>query len=259
MKKIGITGGSGLLGNLLIKQLKKKKIGYSLFKKNIVNRKNVENWLFHNKDIEYIFHFAAYTSVENSNKNKKKAFNINVLGTENLIKAINFCKKKRIIFFSSSSHVYSYSEKLIKENFEQKPKSYYGKTKLIAEKKIRYTKSKYYKYCIGRIFSIYHNNQKKPFLYPSMKHKLKKIKSDKVRIDGANNIRDFLNAENVIKIILKIFDKKLTGVYNIGSGKGIAIKTFINNYVDKKKIIIDNKKPNSLVANISKLKKKLMK
>ena len=92
-----------------------------------------------------------------------------------------------------------------------------------------------------------------------MKHKLKKIKSDKVRIDGANNIRNFLNAENVIKIMLKIFDKKLTGVYNIGSGKGIAIKTFINNYVDKKKIIIDNKKPNSLVANISKLKKKLMK
>ncbi len=90
-----------------------------------------------------------------------------------------------------------------------------------------------------------------------MKYKLEKIKSDKVHIEGANNIRDFLNAEKVVKIILKIFDKKLTGIYNIGSGKGISIKKFINNYIDKKKIIIDNKKPNSLVANISKLNKKI--
>ena len=72
-----------------------------------------------------------------------------------------------------------------------------------------------------------------------------------------NNIRDFLNADKVIKIILKIFEKKLIGVYNIGCGKGITVKKFINNYIDKKKIIIDSKVSNSLVANINKLKKQL--
>ncbi len=257
MKKIGITGGSGLLGKLLINELKKKKINYSLFKKDIFNYKNVVDWLSKNKDIDYIFHFAAYTSVKNSNKNKTKAFNINVLGTENLLKAINLLKKKRIIFFSSSSHVYDYSNKPIKENCKLKPVSYYGKTKLLAEKKIINNKTKYYRYFIARIFSIYHINQKKPFLYPSMKNKLKKIKSNKVYINGANNIRDFLNADKVIKIILKIFEKKLIGVYNIGCGKGITVKKFINNYIDKKKIIIDSKVSNSLVANITKLKKQL--
>ena len=91
-----------------------------------------------------------------------------------------------------------------------------------------------------------------------MKYKLKKIKSNKIHVKGANNIRDFLNADKLVKIILRIFDKKLTGIYNIGSGKGISVKKFINNYIDKKKIIIDYKKPNSLIADITKLKKRLM-
>ena len=33
LKKIGITGGTGLLGNLLIKELKKKKLAFPFLKK----------------------------------------------------------------------------------------------------------------------------------------------------------------------------------------------------------------------------------
>ena len=90
MKKIGITGGSGLLGKLLIKKLKKKKINYSLFNKDIINKNHIKNWLFRNNDIEYIFHFAAYTSAEKSKINKKKAFNTNVLGTKNLLEVLMY-------------------------------------------------------------------------------------------------------------------------------------------------------------------------
>lgn len=258
MKKIGITGGTGLLGNLLIKQLKKKEIRFSLFKKNILIQKDIAEWLSKNDKIEYIFHFAAYSSAINSSKNKSKVYHTNVRGTENLIKAINLKKKKIIIFFSSSSHVYDYSKKPIKENSNLKPSSFYGKTKLLAEKKFFKKKYKYHKYFIARIFSVYHEKQKKPFLYPVMKSKFKKMKSRKVYIKGANNIRDFLNAEKLVKIILRIFEKRLTGIYNIGSGKGITIKKFIYNYINKKIVVINDEKPNALIADISKLKKKLI-
>ena len=258
MKKIGITGGSGLLGKLLINKLKKRKISFSLFKKNIIVQKNVIDWLSKNDKIEYIFHFAAYSSAINSNKNKFKAYNTNVIGTENLVNAVNLKKRKIIIFFSSSSHVYNFSNIPIKENYKIKPSSFYGKTKFLAEKKFFNKKYKYHKYFIARIFSIYHTKQKKPFLYPSIKYKLKKLKSNKIYIKNANHIRDFLNADDLIKIILKIFDKKLTGIYNIGSGKGISIKEFIYNNINKRVNVVSNKKSNSLIANINKLKKKLI-
>ena len=257
MKKIGITGGSGLLGKLLAKELKRKKISYSLFTGNIINKKHINNWLSKNNNIEYIFHFAAYTRAEKSRINKKKAFITNVIGTNNLLNIINLKKNKISLFFSSTSHVYKYSKKPIKENSSLKPSSYYGKTKLLAEQKIKKNKKKYLKYCIARIFSIYHKNQKNHFLYPSIKKKLKKNKSKIISINGANNVRDFTNAEKVVKIIFKIFKKKLYGVYNVGSGKGMTIKNFIKKNIDKKKIIFDNKKPNILIANINKLQRKI--
>ncbi len=258
MKKIGITGGSGLLGKLLANEFKRKKISYSLFTGNITNKNHINYWLSKNYEIEYIFHFAAYTIAEKSKENKKKAFKVNVLGTKNLLNIINLKKKKRHLFFSSSSHVYNYSKKPIKESFTLKPSSYYGKTKLLAEKKIRENKDVNFSYCIARIFSIYHKNQKKPFLYPSMKQKLKKLKSNKIHVKGANNLRDFTNAEKIVKIVIKIFKKKLVGIYNIGSGKGMTIKEFINKNIDKNKILFDHQKPNSLVANIDKLQNKII-
>ena len=59
------------------------------------------------------------------------------------------------------------------------PISFYGKTKLIAENKIINNNSNF-SYFIGRIFSIYHKNQKKPFLYPSIKEKIKKNKNNTI-------------------------------------------------------------------------------
>ena len=96
MKKIGITGGSGLLGKLLIKEFKRKRINYSLFNRDIIDKKHIKNWLSRNNNIEYIFHFAAYTFAEKSEKNKRKAFDTNVLGTKNLTYAVS---PKLFIFF----------------------------------------------------------------------------------------------------------------------------------------------------------------
>ena len=138
MKKIGITGGSGLLGKLLIKELKKVNAKYSNFNDDITNKKQVDAWIDKNKNIEYIFHFAAYTSVMRSKLNKTKAYKVNVLGVENLIDSIHRSKKKITIFFASSSHVYKHSKKPIRENYKLIPTSYYGKTKLLAEKKIKF-------------------------------------------------------------------------------------------------------------------------
>lgn len=255
MKKLGITGSSGFLGKLLIKQLKKKKIHYSSFKGNITKINEIKKWLNDEENIDYIFHFAAYTSVLKSNENKKKSYNTNVLGVKNLLKSIIQSQKKIFLFFPSSSHVYKFSKKPITEKSKLLPITYYGKTKLLAEKEIRLIKDNRINFFIGRIFSIFHHKQKKPFLYPTVKYKIKKIKSKRIYIENANCVRDFTNAEKLVKIILQIYKKKLSGTYNIGSGKGTSIKEFIYKNISKKKEIITNNIFNVSVANIKKLKR----
>jgi nucleoside-diphosphate-sugar epimerase len=75
-------------------------------------------------------------------------------------------------------------------------------------------------------------------------------------VENSNNVRDFLKAEDVIKIIYKLFEKKFKGTINIASGKGVSIENFIKKNIKKNiNILSDNNyKKNILVADISKLK-----
>ena len=258
MKKIGITGSTGLLGKLLTKELRNKNIKYSVFKGDIHKNKDIRAWFNRSKNIEYIFHFAAHSSASGSEINKKKVYKLNVRGVENLIFEMNKIKRKFFLFFPSTSHVYKYSKKPLNEKSKLKPNSYYGKTKLIAEEKIILNKNKNFNYLIARIFSVFHKNQKKPFLYASIRDRMKNNSIKKIYIKNANCIRDFLNAEKVVEIIYQIYRKKLMGVLNIGSGEGISIKDFIYKEITNKKEVVSDKKVDYLVANIDKLKKQLI-
>ena len=79
-----------------------------------------------------------------------------------------------------------------------------------------------------------------------------------VYINCFETINILINSdEKIVKIIFKVYKKKLIGTYNIGSGKGIAIKDFIKKNINKNINVASNVKTNSLVANINKLKKAL--
>jgi UDP-glucose 4-epimerase len=255
--KIGITGGKGLLGLLLKKKLKKEKIKISSFNGNIKSKVQIKKWLNLNPNIDYIFHLAAVSSPKEVNKDKIDAFEVNVKGTLNIINIIEEKKKKILMFFPSSSHVYKYSKKKIKENFIKKPSSYYGKTKLAAEELIKKKKSKYLSFFIGRIFSVYHIKQKKPFLFPSVKEKIALNRKNKLFIKNGYCVRDFINAEEVVEILFKIYIKKITGIFNIGSGKGLTVKSFVQKEFNIQNLASSDRIKNSLVSNNNKLKLKL--
>ena len=99
--------------------------------------------------------------IKDVNNNKKKAKDVNFLGTKNIVIAV---KKSKVdwLFFSSTSHVYKSSYEKISERSKKNPVSYYGRTKLLAENYIINQLDRTNKrYCIGRIFSTSNKDQKK--------------------------------------------------------------------------------------------------
>ena len=157
-------------------------------------------------------------------------------------------------FFASTSHVYRSSKKPIKENFTKVPISYYGKTKLISEK---YIQKNLKNYCIGRIFSTSNKNQRKNYLIPDLKDKIKKVRK-KIVLNNLNHYRDFISMRNISNVIHVLLEKNFIGVINIGSGKSIYLKDIAKIILKKYKkegIFKDNKKKTYLIANIKKLKK----
>ena len=252
--KIGLTGSTGSIGKILIKY-KKKNVKFSFFKEDITKKKKVHQWIKKNK-LKIIIHLAAKVPIKEVNKNKKKAWKINYLGTKYIVDA---CLKERVewFFFASTSHVYKSNVKKISENSKLNPISFYGKTKLESENYIiNKLKKKKIRYCIGRIFSTTNLTQKKNYLVPDLKNKIKKSKGS-IILKNLNHFRDFISMRDISKIIFVLLKNRYQGIINLGTGKKVYLKkiaVIISKRYKKNLIFSDNNYPSNLVANVTKLK-----
>ena len=124
MKKILLTGYSGMLGTEIYNKLNKKFKIYATSSKNIKrknlfkfnykknNFKKLKKWV--NPDI--IIHCAAETNIDFCEKNKKNCEKINFNSIKKIVK---YFPRSKLIFISSDS-VYS-GKKPHSENSKKKP------------------------------------------------------------------------------------------------------------------------------------------
>jgi len=244
-KIIGITGHTGVLGKALIEKFKNnKKFKINKFFGDIRKKKDVQLWLKNNK-FDAIFHLAAIVPTSKVEKFYNDALKVNYTGTKILVDEIVKRNSTDWFFFSSTSHVYSFSNKRIKEDSKLQPISKYGITKLKAEK---YIEKRLFqiKFCIGRIFSFTHHTQDDLFFVPSLYKKF--ITQNKIELININHERDFLILSDILSAIRVLFKNKSTGIFNIASGSAtrlIKIPIFFSK-VFKKKFFI--KKNNRIVS-----------
>ena len=123
-KKILITGGAGYIGQNLISFFLKKKYKIyvidnlsrsvpldnnikkkvSFYKIDLAIENKVKSF-FKNKNFDLVIHLAAFSGIQEFNKNVLKSFNNNVLATKNLVR-FAFQKRKTKLIFSSSAAIY---------------------------------------------------------------------------------------------------------------------------------------------------------
>lgn len=233
---IGITGSTGVLGSIICDKLEKQNIAFSRFTADIRDDNAVLNWVRDN-ELNYIIHLASKVAVSDVENNIDEAYDINISGTINLIKAVKKYNKPIGFFYASTSHVYASSASAIKETDAISPINSYGLTKWMSELILNDFKKKYsnINLCIGRIFSFYHQSQKPPFLYPNL---IKRFEEEDLsmpfKLFGANSTRDFLNAEEVCDIIIKLVLGNCEGTINIASGTSIKIIDFAQKIAPQK-------------------------
>ena len=249
---------TGYMENLkeLKKYSKKKNVKIYFFKFNLNEKKKLKK-IFERFNLDYVFHFAAFTSVEKSLKNTKKFLLNNIKSTENLLDLVSKYKVKHFIF-SSSAAVYGNIKfnNNIRENMNPKPINPYGLSKLICEKKIIKQSKKYkFQYCILRYFNAIGKNISKKaekkinlnlfdkiLLFIKLNKKFV-IHGENLNTKDGTPVRDFISIHDLIRAHLeclkKVNSKKFWNkIYNIGNNKGISVLEVINKYnkTFKKKI-----------------------
>ncbi len=235
MKKIGITGGSGFIGQhitslLLDKKYKIKSCDLSKpnkiffndknfkFKKiNLFNKKKLSNFF---SDVDCVIHLAASLGVLNTEKNPLDCLNINILGTKAVLDVVSENNIKKIIF-SSSSEVYGDQDKFpIKEEFEFKVKSNYALSKITSEFFVSLYANKFnFNFNIVRFFNVYGINQKKNFVIPRFIDQISKSKNLSVYGDGTQ-VRAFCDVRDAARGLFLVMNKgKRNETYNIGNNE----------------------------------------
>jgi dTDP-4-dehydrorhamnose reductase len=147
MKKIFITGGSGLLGSNLMMDYRSdfriygsfysypfKIEGTESIKMDIGNRKEVEAALADIKP-DIVIHTAAIADVDACEKNREMAEKVNVAGTENVALASESIKAKFV--YISTDYVFDGQVAGRDEEALPSPINYYGLTKLKGEEATR--------------------------------------------------------------------------------------------------------------------------
>ena len=279
--KILITGGAGFIGRHLIPSLSKDHsitIYDNLSNSTKPDLQNIEfvkgdildfkTLVESSKEFDVVIHLAAKIDVAESVINPKDTMNVNVNGTENILKCCVENKIKKIIFASSAA-VYGEQENIITEETKTNPLSPYGESKLVAEEKIK-------KYCnqnnlnaiIFRMFNVYGSGQTKQYAGVIIKFSDNILQNISLTIYGdGKQTRDFISINDIVeayRYVLENIQEKKCITYNLGTGVATSItqlaklmleifkKNLEINYVEQKKGDIKHS-----VADISLIKREL--
>lgn len=132
-KKILLTGSNGFVGSIFKREYSQK---YEIFEVDLPDYDISKNNFLFNKfekiTFDSIIHLGAVSSPKESFENPEKYYQINLMGTLNLLE---FAKNREIpnFFFMSSLTVHGESNKIIDENSKINPRHIYASTKAAAE------------------------------------------------------------------------------------------------------------------------------
>ncbi len=239
MKRVLITGINSFTGFYLSKELQKK--GYDtygsvyrkedeLLNKNYIyadlkNKNSIKN-LVETVKADKIIHLAAISFVQHKNINE--IYDTNLLGTRNLLYALNECSKRpNSVILASSANVYGNSkEEAIDEKSPYMPMNDYAVSKVSMELMANIWKDKL-PITITRPFNYTGIGQSENFLIPKIISHFKKKKKS-IELGNLEIYRDFSDVRDIAEIYAELMEINPVGeTFNLCSGSCISIKQII--------------------------------
>lgn len=216
--------GSGLLGNNLAKKAINEFTVFTTYNDHPLEIENCKSYhlditnrvdvttLVQELNPEYIIHTAALTNVDQCERDKRLAWNINVEGTKHVAEIAQKVSVKLI--YISTDYVFDGDKGMYKEDAPTNPVDFYGETKLEGEKVVKGLSD----YIIVRPSVLYGWNPINVNFVTWVMQELKKGK-------GINIVKDQLNtptlADNLAELILELIERDETGIFHISGSERI--------------------------------------
>ena len=280
--KVLVTGGAGFIGSHIVERLLKAEhevvvvdnldpyYNVKVKETNVEIFKNNPNYTFVNGDIfdkklmkelignvDAIFHLAAQAGVRASIANPRKTFEINTIGTFNLLEICLDGDIKKFVN-SSSSSVYGKVKYLpFDEEHPTNPISPYGVSKLAAEHYCRVFYEVYGLKTVNlRYFTVY-GPRMRPDLAISIFTR-NALRNEPIEIFGDGTYtRDFTYIDNIVDLNIKVLkNNSVNGeTFNVGTGEQITVSGLAKKIIEltgsSSKVIFSNREEGDMEHTLS--------
>ncbi len=238
-KKIIVTGGSGFIGSRVCEVL--VGMGNEVRNVDLSPPTHGEKGGFVHGDIrkledlkkafagfDAVVHLAAQVDVQSSIAHPAHDFEINAIGTLNVLEACRASGIRKVAYASSAAVYGDVKNVPVGEEDAVAPLSPYGKSKLHGESDVlRFGKEYGMENCALRLFNVYGKRQKKGSAYSGVITKFAEAlfsgAEPKIYGDGKQT-RDFVHVDDVARAFaLALGCNGCESAINIGSGREISI------------------------------------
>jgi|TARA_B110000238_G_C16096225_1_gene426207 UDP-glucose 4-epimerase len=279
--KVIVTGGAGFIGSHLVEKLinqnhkvividnlstgrleniKKFLPKIKFIKADISKINRIKKYF---KGVDRVFHLAALADIVPSIQNPNEYYDSNVTGTLNVLECSKYHKVKKFLYAASSSCYGIPKNYPTDERQPFNPQYPYALTKMMGEQLILHWSQVYkLKYISLRLFNVYGTRSRTSGTYGAMfgVFLAQKLFNAPLTIVGnGKQTRDFTYVSDVVDAFVCASNSKVYNqIFNVGSGKTIAVNKIASLLSDKKTYMPKRPgEPDSTFANINKIKKLL--
>jgi nucleoside-diphosphate-sugar epimerase len=175
-----------------------------------------------------VVHLAAKTFVPESWQRPLGFYEVNVLGTVNMLE---YARRHKARFVLVSSYVYGPPQSLpISEEHPLQYYNPYSHTKLLAEEAAQaYAKLHGVDVTIVRPFNIYGPGQDAQFLIPTIVNQAADPATDVIRVADSRPKRDYLYIDDLVALLLRVLEKPAAAeghaqrIFNAASGQSHSV------------------------------------
>ena len=243
-----ITGSNGFVGRHLEPELQAN--GYTVYGLDIVggdntdcidllNQQSIKEYVLKRKP-DTIFHLAAQSNVGLSWKKPQQTYEVNVIGTINLLEAVKELKAPCRVVLVGSANQYGVSglvKKPISEDVALNPQNPYAASKKAQEEiSIVYAKAFNIDTVLTRSFNHSGPGQGPGFLVADLCHGVAQVEqgtSDCLKVGNLEAVRDFSDVRDIVKAYRLLAEKgRSSQTYNVGSGVGHKAQDILNILLD---------------------------
>ena len=232
-----VTGLGGFVGGHLRAALPERP-GWELIPEqayDLLDPASLDAWLQQGVP-EAVIHLAGQTFVPQAFKDPAQTFQVNLLGTLNLLQALKRAGFSGAFLYVSSGDVYGQVRERdlpISEQLSPRPRNPYAVSKVAAELLcLQWSYQERWRIMVARPFNHIGPGQRDDFVIPGVARQLARIRKGlqaaRIDIGDVDVTRDFLDVRDVINAYFSLLESGQNGeIYNVCSGQEQRIRSLI--------------------------------